>query len=345
MQPGFFDLEDRYKLLEKLGDPLPKLSAAVRWEDFRAVLKKVREKPRKSNAGRKPFDEVLMFKVLVLQHLYNLSDDQIEYQIRDRYSFCRFLGLTPEEAVPDAKTVWLFREQLKALDLVGSLFDELMLQVEAAGYIPRKGQIVDAAMVEAPRQRNSREENARIKAGEVPEHWSASKRRQKDVQARWAKKHGKTYFGYKNHVSVDNACKLVRRYAVTDAAVSDTKVFEELLDDSNTSAEVWADSAYRSAKREQRLKADGYTSHIQHKGQVNKPLNDRAKQANRLCAKVRARIEHVFADQKAMGRRFVRTIGLARAKVKIGLMNFTYNLRRFAWLLANVRPTGTWSTA
>ena len=111
-QPGFFDLSDRQALLERLGDPLPKIDELVDWEGFRGELGQIRDKPRKSNAGRKPFDVVLMFKVLVLQQMYNLSDDQTEYQIRDRYSFCRFLGLTPEGRVPDAKAIWLFREQL-----------------------------------------------------------------------------------------------------------------------------------------------------------------------------------------------------------------------------------------
>ena len=118
MQLGFFDLEDRHEQLEKLGDPLPKLSALVDWEGFRPLLKRIREKERKSTAGRKPYDVVLMLKILFLQSFYGLGDDQTEYQIRDRYSFCRFLGLTPEGKVPDAKTIWLFREALKQADVV-----------------------------------------------------------------------------------------------------------------------------------------------------------------------------------------------------------------------------------
>ena len=169
MQPGSFDLEDRYRTLDKLGDPLPKLSRVVEWEGFRSIMGRVHQKERKCNAGRKPFDVVLMFKVLVLQHLYNLADEQVEYQIRDRYSFCRFLGLTPEGRVPDARTVWLFREMLKELELMDELFAEMMMQIEMAGFIPRQGQIVDASIVPAPRQRNTREENEAIKGGEVPE--------------------------------------------------------------------------------------------------------------------------------------------------------------------------------
>lgn len=334
MQPGFFDLHDRHQQLEKLGDPLPKLAKAVDWEGFRRLLEKVHQKERKSNAGRKPFDVVLMFKVLVLQHLYNLADDQTEYQIRDRYSFCRFLGLTPEGRVPDAKTIWLFRERLKILELVDELFAELMGQIEAAGYIPRRGQIVDASMVAAPRQRNSRDENATIKEGKTPEEWQdkPTMLRQKDVDARWTRKHGKTYYGYKNHISIDREHKLVRHFEVTHAAVHDSQVFDVLLDTSNTSADLWADSAYRSEEREADLKAQGYRSHIQTKGIAKKPLSERAQKANHRRAKVRVRVEHVFAAQTAMGGMLVRTIGFARARVKIAMMNIVYNLRRVAFL-------------
>lgn len=334
MQPGFFDLEDRHTQLEKLGDPLPKLERVVDWEGFRPVLQKVREKERKSNAGRKPYDVVLMFKVLVLQHLYNLGDDQTEYQIRDRYSFCRFLGVKPEGKVPDAKTIWLFREHLKELGLVEELFAELSLQIQMAGYIPKQGQIVDASIVTAPRQRNTRAENEAIKRGETPEEWKddPNKLRQKDVEARWTKKHGQSYYGYKNHVSTDHAYKFVRHYEVTDASVHDSQVFDTLLDDRNTSADIWADSAYRSEAREAELRARGYRSHVQTKGKAGKPLSDRAKQANRRRAKVRARVEHIFGAQTAMGGMLVRTIGLARAQVKIGMMNIVYNLRRLATL-------------
>ena len=331
-QPGFFDLSDREALLERLGDPLPKIEEIVDWEGFRAELEQIRDKPRKSKAGRKPFDVLLMFKVLVLQQMYNLGDDQTEYQIRDRYSFCRFLGLSPEGRVPDAKTIWLFREQLVERGLIEPLFAEFSQQIEQAGYQARQGQIVDASIVAAPKQRNGREENARIKAGEPPEEWSQNKRRQKDVEARWTKKHGKSYYGYKNHISTDRAHKLIRGWKATAANVHDSQVFDELLDPSNTSADVWADSAYRSQDQEQALAAQGYRSHIHRKGQSGKPLSAKANEANRKRSKVRARVEHIFGQQAAMGGKLVRTIGLARAKFKIGMMNLVYNIRRMSWL-------------
>lgn len=335
MQPGFFDRDERLTKLEALGDPLPKVARLVNWEGFRPLLEKTREKRDPRRGGRPAYDAVLMFKVLVLQHLYNLSDDQIEYQIRDRYSFSGFLGLSAEQAIPDAKTVWLYRERLKNAGLVEGLFSELLRQIEAAGFVPRRGQIVDAAIVAAPKQRNRREDNQKIKAGELPEHWSPAQRRQKDTEARWAVKYGRAHFGYKNHISIDTGAKLIRGYQVTSASVHDGQVFEQLLGARNTHRGVWADAAYHSRARLAALRAAGYRSHLQRQSQASRPLTERQRLANRKHARVRCRIEHVFAQQSAMNQRLVRTIGLARATVKIALMNFTYNLRRWAYLMSH----------
>ncbi len=337
MQPSFFDLSDRHELLEQLGDPLPKINQVVDWEAFRDVLEQIRPKTDPRKGGRPPLDVVLMFKTLVLQQLYNLSDDQTEYQIRDRYSFARFLGIDPEGQVPDAKTIWSYREQLKQRGLLDGLFTGLLKQIEEAGYVARRGQIVDAAMVEAPRQRNRREENAQIKQGNVPKDWGDNKRRQKDTQARWARKAGQTYFGYKNHINVDVKHKVNRCYAVSDAATNDRRLLEDVLDKNNTSKALWADANYRSRKQEASLKENGYRSHIQRQAQANKPLTERQQAANHKRSKIRVRVEHIFARQSWNGRT-VRTIGLERAAFKIGMMNLVYNMQRWAWLAKHVKP-------
>lgn len=334
MQPGFFDLDSRHRQLEKLGDPLPKLAELVDWEGFRPLLDRIREKERKSTAGRKPYDGVLMLKILFLQSFYGLGDDQTEYQIRDRYSFCRFLDLTPEGKVPDAKTIWLFREALKEADLIDGLFAELDGQIWAAGYRSRKGQIIDASLIAAPRQRNSREENAKIKQGEIPEDWkeNPAKLRQKDVEARWTQKNGENHYGYKNHISIDNQHKLIRHFEVTSASVHDSQVFDCLIDEENTSRSVWADSAYRSRSTEAWLEEEGYRSHIHTKGQAGKPLSEAQQRANKKRSSVRVRVEHVFASHKQMAGDFVRTIGHARARLKLGLINMAYNMKRWSYL-------------
>lgn len=332
-QPGFFDLDDRYKKLNER-DPLISLNKLIDWEDFRDTLNKIHEKDRKSRAGRKPYDVVLMFKALVLQHLYNLSDDEMEYQLRDRYSFCRFLGLSPEGKIPDAKTIWLFREHLVHCDLMKELFIDFNYQLEEQGYKAQKGQIVDASFVDVPKQRNTRDENAEIKDGKIPQRFNDNPNvgSQKDTDARWAKKNQETHFGYKNHAAVDNKHKLIRTYEVTSAEVHDSQVFIEILAE-NTSSDVWADSAYQSEDNEIALEVMGYRSHIHKKGKRNKPLSERQKKANTKKSTVRVRVEHVFGSiTNEQGGLYSRVVGLARTTVKIGMMNVVYNMRRFVTL-------------
>ena len=337
-QMGFFDLSDRYASLDAKKDPLIEINAVVPWDEFRPLLERVWRKPdedRKSRAGRKPMDVVLMFKALVLSALYNLSDDQIEYQVRDRLSFMRFLGLGLGDRVPDAKTVWLYREALAKAGMVDELFAQFDGYLARRGYIARGGQILDASIVPVPHNHNKREENVAIKAGEVPEEWEKkpAKRSQKDVDARWTKKHGSSHEGYKNHVNVDRKHKLIRRYHVTDAAVHDSQAVDRLLTRGNTGSGVWADAAYRSAEIEATLKARKLTSHIHRKGKRGKPLTQQAQKSNRTKSTVRVRVEHIFGAQaNDMGGTLVRTIGLVRAKAKIGMKNLAYNMRRLGQL-------------
>ena len=337
-QLGFFDIANRYAGLDAKNDPLVKIDAVVPWENFRPRLEAAWRKPpgaRKSSAGRKPLDAVMMFKAIVLCSLYNLSDDQVEYQIRDRLSFMRFLGLGLEGKVPDAKTVWLYRDQLSEVGVIDALFADFDDYLKDHGYLAMGGQIIDASIVSVPTQHNSRDENTTIKAGETPEDWACkpAKRCQKDVDARWTKKHGKSHYGYKNHINVDRRHKLVRRYHVTDASVHDSQVIEAILDANNTASDVWADSAYRSAEIELMLAGKGLTSRIHRKGRRNKPLTKREEQGNNTRSKVRVRVEHIFgAQSNDMGGTLVRSIGLVRAKARIGLKNLSYNMRRLVQL-------------
>ncbi len=333
-QSGFFDLDDRFKKIDER-DPLVGLNQLIDWESFRSTLNKIREKNRKSNAGRKPYDTVLMFKVLVLQHLYNVSDDQIEYQIRDRYSFGRFLGLIdPSSKIPDAKTIWLFRENLVKLNLMKEIFYDFDCQLNDKGYKAQKGQIVDASFVDVPKQRNTKKENEQIKHGETPERFTGNPNvaAQKDIDARWAKKNKEVHYGYKDHATIDNAHKLIREYDVTSAEVHDSNVFEEILSE-NTSKDVWADSAYRSEEHELILDAMGYRSRVNKKRVRNKPLTEKEIKANTKKSKVRARVEHIFGSMtNEQGGLNFKVIGLARNAVKIGMMNVVYNMRRFVTL-------------
>ena len=333
MQTGLFDWQTRFEQLDNGGDPLVKLNEVMNWEQFRRRLEKVRDKERKSLAGRKPFDVIQMFKILILQSLYNLSDDQMEFQIRDRLSFMRFLGLGIGDTVPDAKTVWLFREQLTEAKLIKKLFKQFDRFLRQNGFSAKKGQIVDASIVSAPKQRNTREENQSIKEGTVPDDWSQTKKRQKDTQARWIKKNGINRFGYKNHIDIDVKHKLIRDYEVTPASVHDSHVFEQLLDQHNSSQDVWADSAYGSTEKREGLIEKGFRGHIQKKGCRYKKLSQRGMDANYKRAKVRSRVEHIFGIQAMRaGSLLIRTIGLVRAKAKVGLRNLAYNIDRYCLL-------------
>ena len=350
-QPGFFDFQRRYEGLDAKGDPLVAIAATVPFELFRDKLKSVlvagglrtADGMRKSAAGRKPWDEVLIFKVLLLQTLYNLSDDQMEYQLRDRLSFMRFVGLGLEDAVPDAKTLWLYREALAKAGAVEGLFNLFDGYLKAQGYLAMGGQIIDATIVPAPRQRNSRDENATVKSGKTPAEWEKkpARNRQKDKDARWTRKHGKSHFGYKNHIGIDRRHKLVRRYAVSSASVHDSQKLDAVLDPDNTASGVWADSAYRSQETEAKLDERNLKSHIHRRGSRGKPLTARQEAANKTRSKVRARVEHVFGNQhNSMGGKLVRTIGIVRATVKIGMQNLAYNMRRLVVLERSALAVG-----
>ena len=337
-QLGFFDIDQRYAALDAKDDPLSKLDRLIPWEQFRPQLEAVWRTPRaerKSPSGRTPWAAIVIFKGLLLGVLYNLSDEQIEYQIRDRLSFARFLGLGVEGGVPDATTFWLYREQLTRAGAIEELFETFDRYLASQGYQATGGQIVDASIVAVPKQRNTRRENEELKWGLIPGEWvlHRAKGAQRDVDARWTKKHGQNHYGYKNHISVDRRHKLVRRYAVTDAAVHDSQVIDELIDHPNTSQGVWADRAYRSAAIERMLRARGLNSHIHRRAAHNRPLRAREQAVNRGRSRVRARVEHVFGAQShEMGGTQTRAIGLLRATAHIGLKNLAYNLRRLVQL-------------
>ncbi len=256
-----------------------------------------------------------MFKILILRTLYNLADEQVEYQIRDRLSFARFLGLGLEDAVADATTVWRFRERLKALGLLKTLFHRVDDFLATAGFQARHGQLIDATIVPVPIQRNHREENRRIKEGEVAADWSGAKRAQKDVAGRWTGKRGKQSFGDKNHLGVDAEHKLIRTFEATPANVPDSRVLDALLDPDNEDPGVWADSAYRSEETERVLEDAGYDSHINEKGHRAHPLSDEQQANHRKRSKIRSRVEHIFGVQEnSMKGKFIRTIGFGSCR-------------------------------
>jgi len=339
---GLFDDHFLLETLTKLGDPLERLNQYIDWNIFRPALDKAFQDESKdtSKGGRPAFDKLMLFKSLLIQSLYNLSDDQLEYQIIDRASFKRFLGLKKSDKVPDSKTFWFFREQLIEKDVIMGLFKTFNETLDAAGVFANEGKMIDASFVEAPRQRNTREENKHIKeTGTAPKEWdiNPNKKRQKDIDARWTKKNNTTFYGYKNHVKSDAKTKLIEVFDVTDASVHDSQPVENLLTEQDEDQSLYADSAYTGEDQEKVYKKKKIVNKINEKGYRNKPLTDEQKANNKEKSKTRARVEHIFGFvENSMNGSFVRTIGMVRAKAKIGMMNLTYNICRCVQLKIEV---------
>jgi IS5 family transposase len=355
-QPGFFDGEDRLKALSAAGDPLERLSLVVDFEVFRGELEAALSRSDRSKGGRPPYDPVMMFKVLVLQTLYTLSDEQTEYQLKDRLSFMRFVGLALHDAVPDAKTIWLYREQLAragAVERLFAWFDELL---RAKGWLAMGGQIVDATVIEARRPRLTQAEKDTLKGGGTPAEWKPARRAQIDRDGRWTLKRGKKrevppkeghqrqaeiavpMFGYKNHIGVDREHGFLRRYTVTHAARYDGSQLGAVLDRDNTASDVWADTAYRSVANLALLERRGLKPQFQRKKPRGRKMPAHIARGNATRARIRARVEHVFAAQKCRLGLIVRTVGMIRARAKIGMANLVYNFTRLAWLKEQTAP-------
>lgn len=330
---GFFDEEFRRELIEKK-DPLRILDEHVNWEQFRPTIEKAFSNVDYSQGGRPPFDRVMMFKVLILQEYYGLSDAQIEFQILDRLSFQKFIGQGLHDKVPDEKTVWLFRETLTKAEIIEDLFVQLNKRLEQAGLIANKGKIVDASFAEVPVQRNTPKENDQIKGGTRP-NWKENKSRQKDTDATWTKKNNQSYFGYKRHTKIDLKSKLICDFEVTPAHVHDSQVFDELLNDwKDRGQPIYADSAYNK-ENNQELNELGYKLKILKKGYRNKSLTKNEEESNRKLSSKRCRGEHVFAWMRQRFGYFIHVIGETRVTAKITLQNITYNLARSSFLIKN----------
>ena len=327
--------ESRLEKLDSLKRVLPDLDMYVDFECLAAEIESTIAPGRSSKStkkGRPGYPTVLMVRMVILQQLYNLSDEETEFQCLDRLSFQRFLGLNFEKKVPDAKTLWSFKEQLNKHHLSETFFLQFEKQLYQQGYTPRGGQLVDASLIPVPIQRNSKVENKQIKQGQTPEDWSENKRRQKDIDARWTKKNNKSYYGYKVSVNADKKYKLIRKVHISTASEHDSQHAKFLLDPQNTSRDWFADSAYTGEPIETLLGKAKMRPRIQRKGAKGKPLSQCQKRRNHTLAKTRCRIEHVFAGFKSMGGKMIRTIGLSRAKLQLNLKSTTYNMLRLCSL-------------
>ena len=338
MQYAFFDEEKRLNKLSKLGDKLEQLNEIVNWEIFVPVLDAAI--PREKNnpkGGRPPYDSLLMFKILVLKRMNGLSDGEMDYMINDRLSFMRFLGIKVTDTIPDANTIWTYGELLSGSEAGKDIFDRFNEEIEKRGYITRKGTLVDASFVEAPRRKNTKEQREKLKEGEIPEEWAdpahPQKLMQRDTDATWTKKGDTAYFGYKNNVKADRDSKIITDYNVTTASTNDVKGAEGLID--ATDEVIYADAAYPSLTL-----PEGVVNMISEKPARNNPLTEEQRAANHEKAKIRCRVEHIFAGMvQSTGGMEIRCKSKKRAELSVGLMNLCYNMRR---VLSLVKPTDNW---
>lgn len=312
IKTDLFADEHHRKKIDTLGDPLVEIESYIDFSALAADVDRVAPRPVSPQGGRPPYPTETMVRILVLKRLYNLSDEQVEYQLLDRMSDKRFCGLANATHIPDRTTVWTFENRIGEAG-AKVVFDGVSAQRLKRGFIARGGQIIDATRVPAPKQRNSRGENTLIKEGAMPADWTAAKRRQKDVAATWTKKHGKSHFGYKLSINVDKKYKIIRQIETGTASTHDSQHFVNVFYTLNTSLDVYADRGYTSQGREDWLKDKGYRNPIQQKGTRNKPLSECQQGRNRRIAKTRARVEPVFAAIDQMGGKTIRTIGQARA--------------------------------
>lgn len=345
-QAGLFGLSEHLKRLSAHGDPLEELGRIIDFEAFRPALVAALAYGDGAKGGRPPYDPVAMLKVLVLAAQNNVADARMEYLIRDRLSWLRFLGFDLGAATPDANTIRLFREKLTEAGALGTVFADFDRQLKERGYLAMGGQIVDATLVAAPKQRNTAAEKDAIKAGrQAREIWPDEPARaaQKDTDARWTVKFVKAKptpdgkpgidiaipsFGYKSSVSICRTFGFIRKCKVTDAARFDGRMLRDVVTSDNTASDVWADTAYRSQANEAWLKRQSRVSRIHRRKPRGKPMPERTARANAAKSKVRARVEHVFARQKDQMGLFIRTIGIKRAEAKITLANLAYNMHR-----------------
>lgn len=349
-QRSLFGLSEHLKRLSEVGDPLEALEAAVDFEYFRPWLLEGLGYGDGAKGGRPPYDPVAMFKVLILQTQHNLSDARTEFMLQDRLSWMRFAGFDLGQKTPDENTIRLFRNRLTESGGLKRVMKAFDWQLHKKGYLPMSGQIVDASLVPAPKQRNTEGEREAIKAGKTAaEIWpdQPAKAAQKDTSARWTLKIGgkiryradgmplpqiaQPVFGYKSHISIDRRFGFIRGCAVTSASHADGRMLSSVISKENTASDVWADSAYRSKKNEVWLDANGLVSRIHRRKPNRKPMPQATSRANGRKSSVRAVVEHVFAQQKNRYGLFVRTIGLARAEAKLTLANIAYNFDRLVF--------------
>ena len=294
---------------------LDRLSSLVKWYRFEKLMAHLRDE---GSPGRPGYPVLVLFRALLLQSLYGLSERELEEALGDRLSFKRFVGLSLEDATPDHTVLNRFRNRLVEQGLLEKLFGELDRQLENAGVILKRGTMLDATLIQAASAPPTQEQPS------------------KDPDARFAKRQGKSgsTFGYKAHVGVDEGSGLIRSVLTTPANINDTTPADDLIRGDETV--VWADAAYDTHARRARLKAEGKKPRIARRPNRHHPeLPPRLKRYNLLIARRRATVETTFATLKRRMRlTCIRYVGLAKASGQVLLASIAFNMRKWAAIAA-----------
>ncbi|WP_245297136.1 MULTISPECIES: IS5 family transposase [Rhodomicrobium] len=270
-----------------------------------------------SQTGRPSYPPLVMIKALLLAQWYGLSDPGLEEALDDTLSFRAFAGLSLQDAVPDHSTICRFRQQLQQHNLSEAIFCEVGRQLEARNLIVKRGTLIDATLIEAQAAKPGFDQG-RAATSTV------------DKDADWTRKAGKSHFGYKAHIAVDQHSGLIRKAILTPASVNDSEVADALI--LGDEGAVYADKAYEQRGRRQRLKGLGIKDRIMHRSHKNQTGLPRwQRRRNRLIAPIRAAIERVFGTLKrSYDYRRVRFFDLARNAVDLNLLCVAFNLRKAA---------------
>lgn len=331
--PSIFDYQNHVERLSTKTTALDGLNQIIDWEAFIPLINKAFKTQLKQKGGRPAYDAIVMFKILVLQRIHNLSEEATELAIAERLTWHRFLGLHVGSRFPDKNTIWSFKQSLIQADCMSLCYDAFFEQLEKHGYHLESGKIVDASIVKVPVQHNTPKENATIKSGKTPTKWKGQKHKlcQKDCDASWTKKHNKSYFGYKNHIKVDQKTKFIENCVVTAAHVHDSQVLFDLIDKSD--GRLYADSAYHSAAIKKRLHEMGIQDFTIAGGRRNTPLTHQQQRTNTTKSKIRTRVEHIFGTvTTSFAGAQQRCIGFKRNASMIIFTNLVYNMTRLRFL-------------
>lgn len=281
-------------------DFLYEIDQLINWAPFESLLSKLHP----SKVGRKAYNPLQMFKILIIQEFYNLSDPRVELDLYGNLFYRRFVKLYAGDPIPDHSTISRFREDLENMNLYLKCFDELKSQLKDLGFEIEKGKIVDARLVKAAR-----------------------KPKKGDEDADFTVKNNKVHYGYKDHIAIDEENEFILEFICSAASVHDSQVLDILLDGKEEA--LYADKAYDSKKLREQCKRNGTFYGVLTRGRRNRPLSEEEKERNKKLSKIRSKVERVFGIFSLHLRRArARYVGLLRNEIHLFLTCFTYNLLR-----------------